>query len=570
ISIFLYTSFSCTKIGLPLEDNIITPISVIGNINNMVLDTLNPIKICVSSSIRARGINYEWSYTSTDGGFFYTDSLMQKKILPNTYSPIKRGDTLQLYYIPKQLSINGVKNSFSFFIKNIFNPSKILLNKINLNVSEVSSEKPIIIGPQDSTLQDNNDNTDDYVDPNDPDIDWEIYGKRDTVGVGDHVYILGRNFKKFVTNTNTDIKINGRSIGKDSFTVITDTSVRIIVPPNLYAYFVDTMKIGLSMSIDLTLEGKGIIAEDFNGSKFSPVWRPTYFVMPLNKTIKKPNDIIIDTNTDLMYVSSVNKESYNTIHINTNNITTYDYNTTIDFPYSIALDENSIYISNYKPTNAEIFKVKKSTNDDTAKWYLFGLQNPFDILISNDKNSLFVYNENPSLVYQTTINIPLTNVNTLTPLYTLNEGLNLPAGIAINKKNEFFIAFESNSTIIKIMPNGTQSIIAGKPNIADYAGNNIDASLAILNNPHKILSDNYNSLFCTDKNNKAVRVISGFSNRIYTIAGNPLNPGSLSDITTADNIKATSVLFDNATSITIDQKNNIYIINENIYKLELR
>lgn len=573
LSIVLSIS-SCTKIGIQLENNIVTPISVTGDINNLIYNKANPLKICISSSIRAKGINYAWSYISREGTF-YKDSLMQEKILPNIYIPIQREDTQLVYYIPTKIPFNGIKNRIAFFVKNNFNPSQILTYNINTNVSQIPDDDPIILGPKDSTLQDNNDNSNgegedgDYLDPNDPNKDWNVVGKRDTVGVGDFVYILGKNFNKFVSQATTTIKIN--EINVANFVVIGDTAIQIIVPANLYDHFVDTMKLALNITITTS---KGDVSADFTGSPFAPVWRPTYFNIPLNSSIATPKDITIDAQSNLMYLCSSNTDTYNTIDLSTPaNILTYNYGIRINNPYSIALDNDNVYIANYEPTNSgEIFKIKKSSPTFTAQSFLNHLDNPFDIIVGNDNQSLFIYNENTNSIYQVNVNAtgPI-DMNTINPLYLLNAANNKPVGIVQNKKDELFVAIQNNKTISKMIGDNTFAIVAGQENKSGYTGNKSDASQSLLNIPYKIISDNYNSLFFTDNGNRAVRVISNFTNpnRIYTIAGDPLNPGLLSP-PTSNNVKATRVNYTNPTSIAIDNKNNIYIINDNIYKLELR
>ncbi|HYL73419.1 MAG TPA: hypothetical protein VEU96_04405, partial [Bryobacteraceae bacterium] len=93
-----------------------------------------------------------------------------------------------------------------------------------------------------------------------------------------------------------------------------------------------------------------------------------------------------------------------------------------------------------------------------------------------------------------------------------------PFDIAIDNRNNVFVADRSNNRIRKIAPDGTISTFAGT-GTPGYAGDGGPATAALLDFPTGVAVDNSGNVFVADSGNSVVRRITA-SGLITTIAGN--------------------------------------------------
>lgn len=130
--------------------------------------------------------------------------------------------------------------------------------------------------------------------------------------------------------------------------------------------------------------------------------------------------------------------------------------------------------------------------------------------------------------------------------------LNNPRGIAVDKKGNVYIADTENNCIRKIDTSGVITTIAGT-GVAGYNGDGMPATLAQLNYPtHIIIDSNNNNIFISDYLNSRIRKIdaTGF---ISTIVGTGVAGYN------GDNIQATLARIDQPCGLALDKFGNLLI-----------
>ena len=137
--------------------------------------------------------------------------------------------------------------------------------------------------------------------------------------------------------------------------------------------------------------------------------------------------------------------------------------------------------------------------------------------------------------------------------------LNNPAGIAVDGAGNIFIADESNNVVRKIDASGIISTYAGSGS-GGYSGDGGIATNAELVWPAGVALDGLGNLFIAEIGNSVVRKVST-SGIITTVAGNGIaGPGN-------DGIAAISSALDNPDAVAIDKAGNIYIADNNSYRV---
>jgi len=95
-----------------------------------------------------------------------------------------------------------------------------------------------------------------------------------------------------------------------------------------------------------------------------------------------------------------------------------------------------------------------------------------------------------------------------------------PYGVAVDSKNNVYIADYQNYVVRKVSTTGTITTIAGIGAIAGYSGDGGPAGNALLNAPTAVAVDPAGNVFIADTNNCRVREINAATNIITTVAGN--------------------------------------------------
>ena len=97
--------------------------------------------------------------------------------------------------------------------------------------------------------------------------------------------------------------------------------------------------------------------------------------------------------------------------------------------------------------------------------------------------------------------------------------LNQPTAVAVDRAGDLFIADTGNNVIREVSPSGVITTVAGN-GIANYAGDNGQASAAELSAPSGVAVDNFGDLFIADFSNNVVREVNLATGVITTVAGN--------------------------------------------------
>jgi serine/threonine protein kinase, bacterial len=129
--------------------------------------------------------------------------------------------------------------------------------------------------------------------------------------------------------------------------------------------------------------------------------------------------------------------------------------------------------------------------------------------------------------------------------------LNVPAGLAFDKRGNLYIADRNNNRIRKVDTRGTITTIAGT-GTAGFSGDGGPATQAQINLPSGIALDGKGNLFFSDRSNNRIRVIDSKGN-IRTYAG------SGKDGFRGDNGPALKASIDRPFGIALDKKGNLYI-----------
>ncbi len=136
-----------------------------------------------------------------------------------------------------------------------------------------------------------------------------------------------------------------------------------------------------------------------------------------------------------------------------------------------------------------------------------------------------------------------------------NAQLFNPAGLALDKAGNLYIADEANAKIRIVFASGAN---AGSINtfagnfVEDYAGDNGPAINAEMNNPHAVAVDAQGNVYIADTDNHRIREVT-LDGVMHTVAGTG-NPGH-----TGDGGQATSAELNHPEGIAVDSAGNLYI-----------
>ena len=95
-----------------------------------------------------------------------------------------------------------------------------------------------------------------------------------------------------------------------------------------------------------------------------------------------------------------------------------------------------------------------------------------------------------------------------------------PYGVAVDSKNNVYIADYSNDVVREVSTTGTITTIAGIGQVAGYSGDGGPATNGLLYGPTALAVDPAGNVFIADYNNCRVREISAATSIITTVAGN--------------------------------------------------
>ncbi len=130
-----------------------------------------------------------------------------------------------------------------------------------------------------------------------------------------------------------------------------------------------------------------------------------------------------------------------------------------------------------------------------------------------------------------------------------------PVSVAVDRQGNLFVADSRNHCVRKVTPAGTITTAAGT-GTAGFSGDNGAASQATLNTPIALAVDRRDNLYIADNANSRIRKVTP-DGLITTVAGN--GTAGLS----GDNGPATQAAISGLTGMVLDDKENLFFINEN-------
>jgi hypothetical protein len=131
--------------------------------------------------------------------------------------------------------------------------------------------------------------------------------------------------------------------------------------------------------------------------------------------------------------------------------------------------------------------------------------------------------------------------------------LNSPQSIAVDASGNIYFTDTANNRVRKVdVTWGTITTVAGT-GVADYGGDNGQATAAMLNYPAGIAVDTVGNLYIADTANNRVRMLDTSTGIITTVAGN----GVATYL--GDNGQATAASLNGPTGLAVDASGNLYI-----------
>jgi sugar lactone lactonase YvrE len=127
--------------------------------------------------------------------------------------------------------------------------------------------------------------------------------------------------------------------------------------------------------------------------------------------------------------------------------------------------------------------------------------------------------------------------------------LNGPAGLAVDREGNLFVADEINGRVRKVGPDGVITTIAGAGGNLPPVGGNF-ATLTKLDSPRSVAVDHDGNLFIAEGGSQLVRRV-GADGRIVTVAGG--GSKAVGEVSDAREVKLSGV-----TSLTVDARGNVY------------
>jgi sugar lactone lactonase YvrE len=140
---------------------------------------------------------------------------------------------------------------------------------------------------------------------------------------------------------------------------------------------------------------------------------------------------------------------------------------------------------------------------------------------------------------------------------------NRPAGIALDRVGNLFVADQANHAIRELSPVGTNWVVTTLAGKAGYAGSTDgDGSVARFSNPAAVAVDSAGNVFVADGGNKTIRKATpvGTNWLVTTIGGTAGVAGS------ADGI-GSSASFGQPAGIAVDRAGNLYVADFSTHRL---
>ena len=134
-----------------------------------------------------------------------------------------------------------------------------------------------------------------------------------------------------------------------------------------------------------------------------------------------------------------------------------------------------------------------------------------------------------------------------------------PSGIAVDSVGNLYIA-DGNRVRKVAVVTGLISRVAGSSLFGGYSGDGGPATIAALHSPTAVAVDQTGNLYIADSDNNRVRRVAATTGTIATVAGNGLiASGTLSGISSGDGGPAARAGLSTPTGVAVDAAGNLYI-----------
>ena len=141
----------------------------------------------------------------------------------------------------------------------------------------------------------------------------------------------------------------------------------------------------------------------------------------------------------------------------------------------------------------------------------------------------------------------------------VNAGFVLPEGVAVDTSGNVYIADAYGNRIRRVNTSGIISTFAGT-GTGGFNGDGLQATATNLYTPYAVLPDNAGNVYISDSSNNRIRKVNA-SGVVSTYAGNG------SSAFAGDGGQATSASISGALGITFDASGNLYIADQNNYRI---
>jgi sugar lactone lactonase YvrE len=130
--------------------------------------------------------------------------------------------------------------------------------------------------------------------------------------------------------------------------------------------------------------------------------------------------------------------------------------------------------------------------------------------------------------------------------------LSLPAGLAVDSAGSLFIADSQRHRVLRVAPDGSVTRVAGT-GVAGFAGDGGPASVAQLNRPWGLAIDHRDQLYIADAGNHRIRRVAP-EGTITTVAGTGEAGFS------GDRGQATMARLDRPLGLAVDSRGNLFVV----------
>lgn len=188
------------------------------------------------------------------------------------------------------------------------------------------------------------------------------------------------------------------------------------------------------------------------------------------------------------------------------------------------------------------------------------LNNPFGVATDQYRN-IYIADMNNSRVRKVIASTGIISTVAGTGTYgyngdagaAVNATLSSPYGVALDASGNIYIADYDNYVVRKVtVATGNISTFAGN-GTGGYSGDNGSSLSAQLGGPMGVAADAFGNIYIADYNNNCIRLVTGSTGNITTVAGNGTQGYN------GDNGAAVNAQLNHPTGVSVDASGNLYI-----------